>query len=159
MSLDRFDVKRSDRDAFSVATVTKVDFSGTTKRIMFHFAKTSSDRDEWVEFGSSRIAPLYSIVSRTTQKGAVRPKLKDKARPVAVEGKKEPIKVQRLRPLGKQLLTDPSNEESFVIGGKLVNYCDRLKLTEKTAHSLIYLPFQLDLMFSVVRVKAIALLL
>jgi hypothetical protein len=37
-----------------------VDFSGSVKRIMFHYAKTSSDRDEWVEFGSSRIAPLFT---------------------------------------------------------------------------------------------------
>jgi mbt repeat len=59
----RFDVQRSDKKNYSVATVVKVDFSGAVKRIMFHFAKTSSDRDEWVEFGSPRIAPLYSKVA------------------------------------------------------------------------------------------------
>ena len=60
----RFDVQRSDKNVYSIATVVKVDFSGSVKRIMFHYAKTSSDRDEWVEFGSSRIAPLYSKVPR-----------------------------------------------------------------------------------------------
>ena len=42
-----------------------MDFSGSVKRIMFHFAKTSSDRDEWVEFGSPRIAPLCTKIPKT----------------------------------------------------------------------------------------------
>ena len=60
----RFDVQRSDKNVFSIANVVKVDFSGSVKRIMFHFAKTSSDRDEWVEFGSPRIAPLHTKVAK-----------------------------------------------------------------------------------------------
>ena len=64
LHIARFDVQRSDKSVFSIATVVKVDFSGSVKRIMFHYAKTSSDRDEWVEFGSSRIAPLYSKVPK-----------------------------------------------------------------------------------------------
>jgi hypothetical protein len=50
----------------------KVDFSGSVKRIMFHYAKTSSDRDEWVEFGSSRIAPLYTKVRKKQDNGDVK---------------------------------------------------------------------------------------
>lgn len=57
-------MQRSDKKIYSVATVVKVDFSGSVKRIMFHYAKTSSDRDEWVEFGSPRIAPLFTKVIR-----------------------------------------------------------------------------------------------
>lgn len=64
----RFDVQRSKKNKFTVATVKLVDFSGSVKRILFHFAKTSSERDEWVEFGSPRIAPLYSKVPKKTPK-------------------------------------------------------------------------------------------
>lgn len=67
-SKDRFDVLRSDRNQYCIATVTKVDFSGLIKRIMFHYRKTSSDRDEWIEFGSPRIAPLHSRVPKKKAK-------------------------------------------------------------------------------------------
>jgi hypothetical protein len=40
--------------------VTRVDFSGKVKRIKFHFVKTISKHDEWIEFRSIRIAALYS---------------------------------------------------------------------------------------------------
>lgn len=64
----RFDVRRSDTDNYSIATVTKVDSSAPVRRIMFHLAKTSSDQDEWIEFGSPRIAPLYSQVLKKVRK-------------------------------------------------------------------------------------------
>ena len=64
----RFDVQRSKKSKFTIATVRLVDFSGSVKRILFHFAKTSAERDEWVEFGSPRIAPLYSKVPRKKSK-------------------------------------------------------------------------------------------
>jgi hypothetical protein len=66
----RFDVQRSDKVNYSSATVIKKDFSGSVKRIMFHFAKTSSDRDEWIEFKSPRIAPLYTKVPKKGLKNA-----------------------------------------------------------------------------------------
>ena len=64
----RFDVQRSKKSKFTTATVKLIDFSGSVKRILFHFAKTSSERDEWIEFGSSRIAPLYSKVLKKVAK-------------------------------------------------------------------------------------------
>lgn len=60
----RFDVQRTGRTNYCVGAVTKFDFSGNTKRIMFHFQHTTSNADEWIEFGSPRIAPLYSQVSK-----------------------------------------------------------------------------------------------
>jgi hypothetical protein len=54
----KFDVRRSDKDHYTLACVTRVDFVGTQKKIRFHFAKSSTCRDEWIEFGSDRIAPM-----------------------------------------------------------------------------------------------------
>jgi hypothetical protein len=54
----KFDVRRSDKDHFSLAFVTRVDFVGNPKRVRFHFSKSSTCRDEWVDFGSDRIAPV-----------------------------------------------------------------------------------------------------
>jgi hypothetical protein len=51
--------------------VTRVDFSGKVKRIKFHFVKTISKHDEWIEFRSLRIAALYSktpVPKKTTDK-------------------------------------------------------------------------------------------
>jgi hypothetical protein len=93
----RFDVLRSDKKRFSLATVTKVDFSGSLKRIMFHFAKTASHMDEWVPFGSSRIAPLYSKVLKT---------------------KKALIKGSQATTEGTSVVSDPQASSSFTIGGK-----------------------------------------
>ena len=58
----RFDVLRvvNREEKYSVATVTHVDFSGSIKRVKFHFKQTSSDADEWIPFGSRRIAPFHS---------------------------------------------------------------------------------------------------
>jgi hypothetical protein len=92
----RFDVLRSDKKRFSLATVTKVDFSGSVKRIMFHFAKTPSHMDEWVPFGSSRIAPLHSKVPKT---------------------KKALIKESQDAP-EEIFVSDPQASSSFTIGGK-----------------------------------------
>lgn len=71
VSSARFDVRRSDRLHYSVAIVTKVEFSETTKRIKFHFAKTSTCRDEWVEFGSDRIAPLGTKSAAKTEETVI----------------------------------------------------------------------------------------
>ena len=87
----RFDVQRSDKSVFSIATVVKVDFSGSVKRIMFHYAKTSSDRDEWVEFGSSRIAPRFTKVP-----------MKSSNSDVNVSPKKETNNTSQNRPLKKK---------------------------------------------------------
>jgi hypothetical protein len=57
--------------------VTKIDFSGKVKRIRFHFVKTISKHDEWIEFLSSRIAALYSKTVPPVPK-----KTADKKRPV-----------------------------------------------------------------------------
>lgn len=63
----RFDVRRSDKQHFSTAIVSKVDSSGEKTRIKFHFAKTSTCRDEWIDIGSDRIA-VYGSKTRTAGK-------------------------------------------------------------------------------------------
>lgn len=45
------------------AQVTEIDFESNVKRVKFHFWKLSSDRDEWIEVGSPRIAPHVSYIS------------------------------------------------------------------------------------------------
>jgi hypothetical protein len=129
--LARFDVQRSDKDAFSVASVVKVDFSGSVKRILFHFAKTSSDRDEWVEFESPRIAPLYSKVPKRrkgdskpsqTSVGTAKNSLNDTGTSDIQEDlpskSNQPQVVSRLKgPVQQKLAADPSDEKSFVVGG------------------------------------------
>lgn len=66
----KFDVQRTvkGKNKFSVATVTHIDFSGKTKRVKFHYQKTSSDADEWVQFGSDRIATLHSKTGDSVKK-------------------------------------------------------------------------------------------
>jgi len=56
----RFDVLRSGKEHFSTGEVVNVDFSGSTKRVLFHFPKTKAVYDEWIEIDSPRIAPLYT---------------------------------------------------------------------------------------------------
>jgi mbt repeat len=137
--LARFDVQRSDKDKYSIATVTKVDFSGSVKRIMFHFAKTSSDRDEWIEFGSPRIAPVYSKVPKKSVKSGHKVgKVASDIKSAPIEGsiKKKPAKVgdsklpalktphgdsrtsNNRRPVKDKSPADPTNQMSFKVGGK-----------------------------------------
>jgi hypothetical protein len=74
----KFDVLRMVRGKgkYAVATVTHIDFSGMVKRIKVHFQKTMSGADEWVEFGSDRIATLYSKTGdpSTKKKDSKKPK-------------------------------------------------------------------------------------
>jgi hypothetical protein len=65
--------------------VTKIDFSGKVKRIKFHFVKTNSKHDEWIEFRSLRIAALYS-------KTPAPKKAADKKRPVTDVSRDETVK-------------------------------------------------------------------
>ena len=60
--------------------MTHVDFSGKVKRVKFHYQKTSSDTDEWVEFGSDRIAILHSMTGDPTRNKDKKPASKDKSR-------------------------------------------------------------------------------
>jgi hypothetical protein len=69
----RFDVQRTGRTKYSVSEVTNLDFSGDTKRIKFHFHHTPSSADEWIEFGSPRIAALHSKVSKTKKQAKGEP--------------------------------------------------------------------------------------
>jgi len=66
----KFDVLRQTRGAkkFCVGTVTHVDFSGKVKRVKFHYNKTPSESDEWIPFGSKRIAPLHSKTTPISKK-------------------------------------------------------------------------------------------
>ena len=57
----RFDVLRKGRDKYCVGVVAKVEFTGESKRILFHFPKTKAEFDEWIDFGSERIAELNTI--------------------------------------------------------------------------------------------------
>lgn len=122
-----------------------MDFSGSIKRIMFHYAKTSSDRDEWVEFGSSRIAPLYTKVpkKRVNSDMNISPmKETDKSSQIKILKKKRPKsadfgsthgtsdgkELDESTPEKKQKFTrcvkpkaalDPSEKTNFVVGGTL----------------------------------------
>jgi len=61
----RFDVFRQGKEKkprFYTAVVDRVDNSGPTLRILFHYAKTGSKYDEWIEFGSARICTFNSKV-------------------------------------------------------------------------------------------------
>ncbi|GAX25234.1 hypothetical protein FisN_5Lh316 [Fistulifera solaris] len=60
----RFDVRRHDKEKYEVGVVSKVDFSGKIKRIQFHFPKLSRKFDEWIDFGSERIARLHTHVPK-----------------------------------------------------------------------------------------------
>lgn len=55
---------RSGRNTYCMGIVSKVDFSGKLKRVLFHFPKVHSKYDEWIEFGSERIARLNSKAPR-----------------------------------------------------------------------------------------------
>lgn len=135
----RFDVRRSDKVNFTVAAVTKVDFSGTIKRIMFHFAKTSSDRDEWIELGSPRIAPRYSKVPKKGPKSGskvTQPSSDSKPSSASDGVTKKPAKLAGSKPAGsktprgksgtskdpklkkEKCIADPTDEKSFIVGGK-----------------------------------------
>jgi hypothetical protein len=146
----RFDVQRSDKSIFSIATVVKVDFSGSVKRIMFHYAKTSSDRDEWVEFGSSRIAPLFTKVpkKRVHSETKLSPKKEamnmNKKRPKSAshtvvnggsesesspdkkqkceESKITGISIQKTRCAILKVAADPLDKNSYVVGGMYLRY-------------------------------------
>jgi hypothetical protein len=55
-------VLREGKSTYAVGRVLKVDFSGKTKRIKFGFPRVLAD--EWIEFESNRIFPLYSKVPK-----------------------------------------------------------------------------------------------
>lgn len=59
-----FDVQREGKIGYHEATVAEVDFDSNVKRVKFHFWRLSSDRDEWIEVGSPRIAPHHSYTPR-----------------------------------------------------------------------------------------------
>jgi hypothetical protein len=108
----RFDVKRSARDKFTVGTVVKTDLSGKVKRIKFHFRKTHADADEWIEFGSSRIAPLFSKVV---------PKAAKKRPPEAEKKILKPEKKQKksAEPIAKPAPANPKRSDvALTCGGK-----------------------------------------
>ena len=44
--------------------MAEVDFDSNVKRVKFHYWRLSSDRDEWIEVGSPRIAPHHSYTPR-----------------------------------------------------------------------------------------------
>lgn len=114
----RFDVRRSDQEKYTVATVVKVDFSGSLKRVFFHFLRSVSDRDEWVPLGSDRIAPLHSRSSKGVPKA---------------KGKQAPRK--KLGQDRKDHSVDPSVLAHFVVGGKSKSKLERSReLTMQTQH-------------------------
>jgi [histone H3]-lysine4 N-trimethyltransferase ATXR3 len=100
----RFDVLRSGKKQHSLATVTKVDFSGSVKRIMFHFAKTSAAADEWVPFGSNRIAPLHSKVPKTKK--------------ALIKESSAEVNASQTATKEISVVVDPQASSSFSIGGK-----------------------------------------
>jgi hypothetical protein len=63
----RFDVFRDDKKRFFSAVVMETDTTCMPMKILFHFLKTSSKADEWVEYGSDRIRPYKSVAPLTTK--------------------------------------------------------------------------------------------
>ncbi len=57
-----FDVRREGKVGYSEAQVVELDFNSNVKRVKFHFYKTKSEMDEWIEIGSPRIAPHVSVL-------------------------------------------------------------------------------------------------
>lgn len=108
-------MQRSDKKGFSIATVIEMDFSDSSKRVKFHFAKTSSDRDEWVEFGSSRIAPLFTKVIRKRKNVYTQVTL---TKPDAPASQTTPLKKKRRKQSGSDLL-QVSNRKVVVDGSPL----------------------------------------
>ena len=66
----KFDVLRivNKHKKYSVGIVTHVDFSGKVKRVKFHYSNTRAESDEWVPFGSKRIAPLHTYTAPAVKK-------------------------------------------------------------------------------------------
>jgi len=60
-------VLRKGKNHYCIGVVSKIDFSGKIKRILFHFPKIHSKFDEWIEFGSDRIARLNTKALRETR--------------------------------------------------------------------------------------------
>lgn len=120
---DRFDVKKSEKEGFRVARVTKTDFSGLVKRIHFHFDKTRPDSDQWVEFGSPRIASLYSKTKKPVRQKKASSKDTDKKNDEKTKGTKEKkaeAKKEKKTAAKKNGFEarDPKHKESFVLDGK-----------------------------------------
>jgi len=59
-----FDVQRKGKVGYHEGQVMELDFKSHVKRVKFHFWKLSSDRDEWIDVGSPRIAPHHSYTPR-----------------------------------------------------------------------------------------------
>jgi hypothetical protein len=59
-----FDVQREGKIGYSEAQVVELDFNSNVKRVKFTFYRLKSDRDEWVEVGSPRIAPHHAYTPR-----------------------------------------------------------------------------------------------
>ena len=66
----RFDVLRTGKNYFSTGIVMDKDFSSSTKRVLFHFPKTKTKYDEWIEIGSSRISPFNTKQDFSKEKRA-----------------------------------------------------------------------------------------
>jgi hypothetical protein len=58
----RFDVLRKGKARYYVGVVIDINTEGDTKRVKFRFPKLGRKCDEWVEVGSSQIAPLGTKV-------------------------------------------------------------------------------------------------
>ena len=86
----RFDVRRQGKGKYCTGVVTKVDFSGRIKRIHFHFTKTHAKYDEWIEFGSDRIARLGTKVLPPVAKGTKKEKGEKPPKLPKESGKKNP---------------------------------------------------------------------
>jgi hypothetical protein len=72
-------VFRIEKKRFFKAIVKEIDNTCTPIKILFHFMKTSSNVDEWIEHGSDRIRPYKSAVPVTATKEQKRRTLEKQA--------------------------------------------------------------------------------
>jgi hypothetical protein len=145
----RFDVLRDGKQKFCTAIVSKVDFSGKVKRILFHYPKVLAKYDEWIEFGSERIARHNTKAPPPEPKGPKK-KAGDKA---TKKGTKNSGKMNQIDSSGEtpddhkvnadSLLDDSPadsasslDEKSFSIGGTCLRTF-QLSGSECHAHTLI----------------------
>jgi len=63
----RFDVFREKAKKYLQAEVIETDFESDAKRVHFHYLRLKKQLDEWIEVGSSRIAPLNSFTSASVK--------------------------------------------------------------------------------------------
>eukprot|EP00536_Pseudo-nitzschia_multiseries_P011871 jgi/Psemu1/260181/estExt_Genewise1Plus.C_4290011 len=96
----RFDVLRPGKEKWSVANV--VDVASDSKKVKFHFVKTQTKNDVWLEEQSNRIAPLFTHTLQSKQRVPAKSQDPSTPEPECSEGKTQGVsKSEKLKKLKK----------------------------------------------------------